>query len=101
MGTQDYYGRSVFPRTPDGYRSKTQWARCGRVPCCEATAIVIKETWSCRGLSCPADHLKEFYTPVVAELGNDRWQVAKPNAGKTINWWLVYREDQTRPKAVT
>jgi hypothetical protein len=44
------------------------------------------------------DYLKESYTPVVAELGDDRWKVAKPNAGKTINWWLVYREDQTKPK---
>jgi hypothetical protein len=73
MGTQDYYGRHVFSRTPDNYRSKAQWARSGRVPCCEATAIVIKETELSQGLSAPAERLKEFYTPVVAELGDDRW----------------------------
>jgi hypothetical protein len=45
--------------------------------------------------------LKEFYSPVVAELENDRWLVAKPNEGGNVNWWLVYREDQTRPKSHT
>ena len=95
---KDYYGRCVFRQTPDGYRTKTQWAKCGRAPCCDATAIVIKETMTFNGLSFAVERLKEFYTPVVGDLGNNRWLVAKPNEGKTINWWLVYREDQTRPK---
>ena len=95
---QDYYGRSIYRRTPDGYRTRTQWAKCGRVPCADATAIVIIESVVLQGLSATAERLKEVYTPVVADLGNNRWLVAKPNEGKTINWWLVYREDQTRPK---
>ena len=96
--THDFYGRYVFRQTPDGYRTKTQWAKCGRVPCCGAIAIVIKETTICNGLPFTVERLREFYTPVVSELGNNRWLVAKPNEGKVINWWLVYREDQTRPK---
>lgn len=97
--SQDIYGRHVFCRTPEGYRTKTQWAKQGRVPCCESTAIVIKETTVFNGLSFPVARLKESYTPVVADLGNNRWLVAKPNKGSEINWWLVYREDQTSSKS--
>jgi hypothetical protein len=95
---KDIYGRTVFTKTPEGYGSKSQWAKVGRVPCCEASAIVIKETIVSNGLSFHVARLKEFHSPVVADLGNDRWQVAKANEGKNINWWLIYREDQTCPK---
>ena len=99
---RDVYGRKILlPNQIQGQRSKSAWKP--RVPRPDALGSLVVKSWHVsNGLPFAIDRLKDFYMPVLAELGNNRYLLADADSGSSINWWIVYEfEETTTPSQKT
>ena len=94
---RDVYGRKILlPNQIQGQRSKS--ASKPRVPRPDALGSLVVKSWHVsNGLPFAIEILKDFYMPVLAELGNNQYLLADANSKGRFNWWIVYDLEETAP----
>lgn len=89
---RDVYGRRVLTlEQANGLLVARAWKKLGRRVKADAVpALVVERSCASTGLPFAVEYLRDCHTPVLADLGNDRYLIARRDG-----WWLGYSEEQT------